>query len=50
LFFNVEPVYTYGRETGGNALLQIYLPLCLIGISGFVGFVLLLISLVIKDK
>jgi hypothetical protein len=45
LLFNVEPVYAYGRETGENALLQIYIPLCLIGIFGSVSFLLLLISL-----
>jgi len=50
LFLNIEPVYSYGQQTGGNALLQIYIPLCLIGILGFGSFVLLLISLVAKEK
>lgn len=50
LLFNVGPVYSYGQETGGNALLQIYIPLCLIGLLGSASFLLLLISLIAKDR
>ena len=50
LLFNVETVYTYGQETGRNALLQIYIPLCLMGLLGLTSFLLLLISLMMKNK
>jgi polyferredoxin len=50
LFFSIDPVYFFQQQTGGNALLQIYIPVCLIGLLGFLAFLLLIISLFIKDK
>lgn len=50
LLVNVGPVYSYGQQTDGNALLQIYIPLCSIGVLGLGSFLLLLISLVKKER
>jgi hypothetical protein len=50
MLFNISPVYLFQQQTGDNALLQIYIPACLIGILGSVSFLLLVTSLFFKDK
>jgi hypothetical protein len=48
VLLSIEPVYAFAQQ-GGNALLQLFIPLCLTGLLGFVAFLLLVISL-LRDK
>ncbi len=47
---SVSPVVQYAVETGGNAALQISIPLGLAALINGVGLITLVISLIIKDK
>jgi Na+-driven multidrug efflux pump len=46
---NIPPVIEFAVQTGGNAALQIYIPLVLAGLINGFGLVVLIISLTLKE-
>lgn len=49
-FVNISPVIEFAIQTGGNAALQIYIPLGLAALLNGVGVVLLIVSLASQEK
>jgi len=46
---NIPPVIQFAIQTGGDAALQIYIPLVLAGLINGLGVVLFIVSLALKD-
>jgi hypothetical protein len=48
-FMNIPPVIQFAIQTGGDAALQIYIPLVLAGLINGLGVVLFIVSLALKE-
>jgi hypothetical protein len=48
-FINIPPVIQFAIQTGGDAALQIYIPLVLAGLINGLGVVLFIVSLALKE-
>ncbi|RPI95049.1 MAG: hypothetical protein EHM40_04435 [Chloroflexi bacterium] len=47
---NIPPVIQFAIQTGGDAALQIYIPLVLAALINGLGLVMLIVSLALKEK
>ena len=48
-FMNIPPAIQFAIQTGGDAALQIYIPLVLAGLINGLGVVLFIVSLALKE-
>jgi hypothetical protein len=48
-FINIPPVIQFAIQTGGDAALQIYIPLVLAGLINGLGVILFMVSLALKE-